>query len=171
MSSAWDIASLLLKVLSAAAAITGVALPVLDALNVKLVALTRGQLVITTATFVAAAVVLGMADYIISKRKEAPKGLASAKVPREISIEAGGDITGSFNTTIEQKIGSLTIAAGDPPEERARKTRLVRLGPWMTASVLLIQRLNRIPLSIASPPQTRRSRPPQARLGAAVIAS
>ena len=74
MSDAWDIASVLLKTLTAAAAITGVALPVLDAVDIKLVVLSRGHLVTTAVAFVATAVVLGLVDYTISKRKERPTG-------------------------------------------------------------------------------------------------
>jgi len=126
MSDVWDIASLLLKILAVASAITGVALPVLDAANIKLVTLSRGQLIAATLVFVATAIVLGAVDYTIGKQPATPKPAAGAHEASDgtsINLDRGSSISGSFNKIehFEQHIGSVNIAPGDPPEERARK--------------------------------------------------
>ena len=122
MFDPWDFASLLLKILSAGAAITGVALPLMDAANVKLVRLTRGQLVAATAGFISAAIVFGMADFTISKRSEVLTAPMAAPKPT-IEIQQSGDIVKGANNTLTKnvEIGSITIMAGETTEERAKK--------------------------------------------------
>jgi len=122
MTDAWDIAALALKILAIAAGITGVALPALDAANIKLVELSRGQLIAVTLAFIATAVLLGAVDYTIDRRSDRKAAHSTEPEPASPSlIVSGGNVTGnSFSNSFNQ----VTINSGDSPAARERKKNL-----------------------------------------------
>lgn len=122
MSDLWDVLSLALKILAVAATIIGIALPILDALNIKLVELSRGQLITVTVAFLAAAFLFGAVDYLSGKRPEkaATPDAQAGGGGNSLTLSGGssiGNISGSFNTVV-------TISPGDSPAERERKKKL-----------------------------------------------
>jgi hypothetical protein len=122
MTDAWDIAALALKILAIAAGITGVALPALDAANIKLVELSRGQLIAVTLAFITTAVLLGALDYTIGRRSDREAAHSTKPDPAGPSLTVyGGNVTGnSFSNSFNQ----VTINSGDSPAERERKRKL-----------------------------------------------
>lgn len=98
------------------------ALPILDALDVKLVTLSRGQLIAVALGFVTTALVLGAVEYTLGNRTDAHKRATAAETAggSSINLVGAGSISGS-NNRIEQHIGSVNYTPGDSPEEQTRK--------------------------------------------------